>query len=61
MVQVKIPTPLRKYTGGAGGVEADGGTVAPVGRRHHLSEPPGCPGSSVGDVPDGVLHVMGGP
>src|SRR5438105_4929201 len=28
MVQVKIPTPLRKYTGGAGGVEADGGTVA---------------------------------
>ncbi|SRR5947207_9809696 len=40
---------------------ADGGTVAPVGRRHHLSEPPGCPGSSVGDVPDGVLHVMGGP
>ena len=24
MVQVKIPTPLRKYTGGAGGVEADG-------------------------------------
>ena len=28
MVQVKIPTPLRKFTGGAGGVEADGGTVA---------------------------------
>ena len=28
MVQVKIPTPLRKYTGGAGGVEAQGGTVA---------------------------------
>jgi molybdopterin synthase sulfur carrier subunit len=28
MVQVKIPTPLRKYTAGVGGVEADGGTVA---------------------------------
>jgi len=27
MVQVKIPTPLRKYTAGAGGVEADGATV----------------------------------
>ena len=38
MVQVKIPTPLRKYTGGAGGVEADGGTVASLvddlDRRH---------------------------
>src|SRR2546430_14212568 len=28
MVQVKVPTPLRKYTGGAGGVEAQGATVA---------------------------------
>ena len=28
MVQVKIPTPLRKYTAGSGGVEAEGGTVA---------------------------------
>ena len=28
MVQVKIPTPLRKYTGGSGGVEAEGNTVA---------------------------------
>jgi molybdopterin synthase sulfur carrier subunit len=28
MVQVRIPTPLRKYTQGAGGVEADGDTVA---------------------------------
>ena len=28
MVQVKIPTPLRKYTQGAGGVEAQGDTVA---------------------------------
>ncbi len=28
MAQVKIPTPLRKYTGGAGGVEAAGTTVA---------------------------------
>ena len=28
MVQVKIPTPLRKYTAGAGGVEAQGATVA---------------------------------
>jgi len=38
MVQVKIPTPLRKYTGGSGGVEADGGTVAALvddlERRH---------------------------
>ena len=28
MVQVKIPTPLRKYTQGAGGVEAEGATVS---------------------------------
>ena len=28
MVQVKIPTPLRKYTQGSGGVEAQGDTVA---------------------------------
>ena len=28
MVQVKVPTPLRKYTAGAGAVEAQGGTVA---------------------------------
>ena len=28
MVQVKIPTPLRKYTAGNGGVEAEGGTVS---------------------------------
>ena len=38
MVQVKIPTPLRKYTGGAGGVEAEGSTVAglvdDLERRH---------------------------
>ena len=38
MVQVKVPTPLRKYTGGAGGVEAQGGTVAALiddlDRRH---------------------------
>jgi sulfur-carrier protein len=38
MAQVKIPTPLRKYTGGAGGVEAEGGTVAALvddlDRRH---------------------------
>jgi molybdopterin synthase sulfur carrier subunit len=27
MVQVRIPTPLRKYTGGAEAVEADGATV----------------------------------
>ena len=39
---------------------ADGGAVAPTGRRHHLSRPVGCPGSTVGDAPDGVLHVMGG-
>jgi molybdopterin synthase sulfur carrier subunit len=38
MVQVKIPTPLRKYTAGAGGVEAQGDTVAALlndlERRH---------------------------
>jgi sulfur-carrier protein len=38
MAQVKIPTPLRKYTGGAGGVEAQGATVAALvddlERRH---------------------------
>ena len=28
MVQVRIPTPLRKHTGGAEAVDADGGTVA---------------------------------
>jgi len=28
MVQVKVPTPLRKYTAGAGAVEAQGDTVA---------------------------------
>jgi molybdopterin synthase sulfur carrier subunit len=28
MVQVKIPTPLRKFTAGSSGVEADGATVA---------------------------------
>jgi len=39
---------------------ADGGAVAPAGRRHHLSEPLGCPGSAVGDAPDGVVQVMGG-
>lgn len=30
MVQVRIPTPLRKLTGGAEAVEADGGSVAAV-------------------------------
>ncbi len=28
MAQVRIPTPLRKYTGGSEAVEADGATVA---------------------------------
>ena len=28
MVQVRIPTPLRKYTAGSGAVEAEGGAVA---------------------------------
>jgi len=28
MAQVRIPTPLRKYTGGAEAVQADGATVA---------------------------------
>jgi molybdopterin synthase sulfur carrier subunit len=28
MVKVRVPTPLRKYTGGAEAVEAEGGTVA---------------------------------
>jgi len=38
---------------------ANGGTVAPENRRHHLSGPPGCPGSSVADEPGGVVQVMG--
>jgi molybdopterin synthase sulfur carrier subunit len=28
MVNVRVPTPLRKYTAGAGAVEAEGSTVA---------------------------------
>ena len=28
MVQVRVPTPLRKYTGGAEAVEAEGATLA---------------------------------
>jgi molybdopterin synthase sulfur carrier subunit len=28
MVQVRVPTPLRKYTAGAGAVEAEGSSVA---------------------------------
>jgi len=28
MIQVRVPTPLRKYTGGADAVEAQGATVA---------------------------------
>ncbi|HMC51202.1 MAG TPA: hypothetical protein VKI64_00465 [Acidimicrobiales bacterium] len=38
---------------------AEGGSV-PAGRRNYLADPRGCPGSAVTDVPDGVLHVMGG-
>jgi molybdopterin synthase sulfur carrier subunit len=38
MVQVRIPTPLRKYTGGAEAVQAEGATVAALvadlDRRH---------------------------
>jgi molybdopterin synthase sulfur carrier subunit len=38
MVQVRVPTPLRKLTGGAEAVEADGATVAALvadlDRRH---------------------------
>jgi len=30
MAQVRIPTPLRKYTGGAEAVQADGATVAAI-------------------------------
>jgi len=30
MAQVRVPTPLRKYTGGADAVEATGGTVAAI-------------------------------
>jgi hypothetical protein len=35
--------------------------VRPLGHRNHLAPNPGCPGSSVTDVPGGVLHVMGAP
>ena len=38
MVQVRVPTPLRKFTGGAEAVDADGATVAALvadlDRRH---------------------------
>jgi molybdopterin synthase sulfur carrier subunit len=38
MAQVRIPTPLRKYTGGADAVQADGATVgalvADLDKRH---------------------------
>jgi molybdopterin synthase sulfur carrier subunit len=38
MAQVRIPTPLRKYTGGAEAVQADGATVgalvADLDKRH---------------------------
>jgi uncharacterized protein DUF3472 len=40
---------------------ADGGRVRPVSHRNHLGVPPGCPGSSVIDQPDGVVQVMGSP
>jgi molybdopterin synthase sulfur carrier subunit len=36
MVQVRVPTPLRKLTGGADSVEADGASVAAIVR--HLDE-----------------------
>jgi hypothetical protein len=38
---------------------ADRGSVAPARRHHHLGLPPGCPGSSIADEPDGVVHVVG--
>ena len=37
----------------------DGGIV-PLSHSNYLGQPPGCPGSSVTDVPGGVQHVMGG-
>src|SRR5437667_342689 len=44
MVQVKVPTPLRKYTGGAGGVGAPGARI--LGKLEGFS-----PGGSVKDRP----------
>jgi len=50
MAKVRIPTPLRKFTGGAGEVPADGSTVAQVmtdmeakypGIKERLCEPDG--------------------
>ena len=41
----------------------DRGVVA-VGRRHHLAQNPGCPGSRAEDLEDpatGIRHVMGAP
>lgn len=35
------------------------GGVAPVDHYNHLADPPGCPGSEVVDLVDGVRHVMG--
>lgn len=37
-----------------------GDGVAPHRHRNLLADPPGSPGSSITDVPDGVIQVMGG-
>jgi hypothetical protein len=36
------------------------GTVSPLRHHNHLAANRGCPGSSVHDLDDGVLQVMGG-
>lgn len=38
---------------------AEGG-VMPLGHHNHLADNPGCPGSSVADADDGVVHIIGG-
>lgn len=50
---------IRRAVATFGTPTADGG-VLPAGRHNHLSDPPGCPGSQVVDVVDGVRHVVGG-
>ncbi len=44
--------------GGAGG--ASGAPIMPIGHRNVLADPPGSPGSSIEDVPGGVVQIMGG-
>ena len=39
MTQVRVPTPLRKFTGGSEAVEAEGGTVSALLVAHDTRYP----------------------